>query len=161
MQKKNAYKYLVALIFFIFYFNFFIYIDIFHGCFIRLTPSFSIGDLIKTKRALKLIKAVSPDDYKKVCQNVNRIDLNMIFCPLSSDGCYNGDYNINKEKITVQGSDLILEDFFTPDYLAEIIVHETCHVIQLKENRPALEAECYAVNNRLGKMIRDYKDKSK
>jgi hypothetical protein len=158
-MKKIKLKYIIALLFFVIYFNLFIYIDISKGAVIKIAPFISISELIKTKKAIKLIKKVSNEEYIKLCRNVNKIDLNMLFCPASSDGCYRGGSNISKKSITIQGSDILINELYTVDYIAEIISHETCHVIQNAENRDGDEKECYEVNRKLGEQIKKYRKK--
>lgn len=124
----------------------FLYIDYKNGCFITLEPGFLEFNNGSIVEGIKLIKKISPTDYKDLCQNVKQISPN-VGCGGVHGGCY---YESRPNKIYVNASnrDLI--------WNAEVLIHETCHSMQGNESRPFSEEECYDENERLRRLIVEY-----
>ncbi|MBI4359979.1 MAG: hypothetical protein HY564_02715 [Candidatus Jacksonbacteria bacterium] len=121
----------------------FYYTDKKYDCSIQLLPSltfeFSGGN---AKRALRLLKYASLEDYKTICANVSRINLN-VSCGGFGGGCYFDFITKNPESIDVSTSRSDLA------WTAAVIVHETCHLLQYKDGRVFNEDECYKEDHRV------------
>jgi hypothetical protein len=110
----------------------FLYIDIKNRCFIFTIPTY-LPSNIKTKRVIKFIKKASPQDYENLCTNIRTIDKN-ISCGGFDGGCYQ-ERKPDKIYLGNDQANLALS--------AAIVIHEVCHRLQAKENRPFSELECY------------------
>jgi|WetSurMetagenome_2_1015567.scaffolds.fasta_scaffold27456_4 hypothetical protein len=110
------------------------------NCHIGINMSLLEWNNLEQKRALKLIRAKSPNDYKKVCTYVKTISPDLP-CGGSGGGCFHG---VNPKQIEVS----TLGHKNSPEITAAVIVHETCHSIQREEKRPYSESECYGEMNR-------------
>jgi hypothetical protein len=121
----------------------FIYIDIQNKCFITIDPGVIEFNNASLVDGLKLIKVISPEDYRKVCQNVNSISPNL-GCGGIHGGCF---YQNQPKKIYVNNVNRIVL------YAAAIIVHETCHSIQASSGQSMNENKCYLADDRIIKMI--------
>ena len=122
---------LVAAIFW----RYFFYYDPGSGCSITIISSLEFSNLT-IKKAIGVLKYGSPEDYKKLCANVSTIDSGTS-CGGFGGGCYEG----KARRITVSTSQRSLL------WTAAVIAHETCHVIQHKENRTPSEEECYKADD--------------
>lgn len=105
-------------------------------CSITIIPSIEFSNLT-IKEAISVLKYGSPEDYKNLCENVDTIDSGTS-CGGFGGGCYEG----KARRITVSTSERSLL------WAAAVIAHETCHVIQHKENRTPSEEECYKVDDK-------------
>ncbi len=123
---------IIALLFFTFSFvqNFFFW-DISSGCFIKILPSLNLSNS-KIREALTVLKNASPDNLKEVCKRVSTIDPN-VSCGGFEGGCFE---KISK-RISVDTSSYSIAT------VAQVIVHEACHVRQGDEKRPFSEPECH------------------
>lgn len=129
------------------FFHFFIYIDFKNGCNIKIIPSLGEWNNLTIKRAIKILKYGSPNDYQNLCKYVNIID-GSVSCGGWEGGCFSGTYG--PKSITVSSAQN------TEAMSAGIIAHETCHAIQFDERRSFDETECYTEQNRLLKTIVQY-----
>lgn len=140
--KTKSFKFIkVFLIIFIFsalIYNYFLYFDFKNGCFVKIIPSITLEfSNSNIKRSIKILKLGSPSDYQDFCRFVDTIDAN-IDCGGFEGGCYRGGKRIAVS--TAQG---------TVSWTVAIIVHETCHAIQIYEKRGIDESECYAAGDRI------------
>lgn len=85
------------------------------------------------KDGLRYLKKEFPEEYTKVCENVENINPN-VGCGGFGGGCF---YHNEPKTITIS------TPYGNHINAAKVIIHETCHVIQLKEGRPGNEDECY------------------
>lgn len=132
--KKSA-KILIGVLIFVWLFShFFLYIDLKNGCFIKIYPSFLEFSNTAMKDGLRYLKKNYFHDYQEVCKNVETIDPN-IGCGGFGGGCYSSSQPKTIVISTTHGNSL---------NAAKVIIHETCHLLQLKSGRPLLEPECYA-----------------
>lgn len=144
---KRVFKIFIAIvIFFYLLYRLFFYVDIFTPCFITIAPSWFEFSNLSMKRALKVLKVASSDDYHKICQNIKRIDPN-ISCGGFGGGCF---YTDNPETIDISTTNRSLA------YTAAIIVHETCHAMQNNERRALNETECNEMMSKTLKNIIEY-----
>lgn len=110
------------------------------GCHIGIKISLLEWNNLEQKRALKLIRNKSPEDYKKVCAYVDTISPDLP-CGGSGGGCFRED---NPKQIEVSTLGHRGDSAIT----AAMIIHETCHSIQREEKKPYSEPECYGEMNR-------------
>ena len=138
-KKKVRYFVIFVLLIILFNFWFLRYDDWLDGCHINIQFSLLDWNNLEVKNAINFIKNKSPDDYKKVCQNVSDIEL-FLPCDFSAGGCFRDDKprQIGVYTMRRDGKN-------QPSYLAAVIVHETCHAIQKAQNRSMdnREPECY------------------
>lgn len=128
---------------FLLLFNYLFYLDISNRCFIRIKTSFEFSNST-IKKALKVLRYASPEDYQTVCQNVDTINTN-VSCGGFGGGCFQHGEEKNIYVSTYRRS---------LDFTVGVIVHETYHVIQYKEGRPSSETECnIAMNKTLKKVV--------
>jgi hypothetical protein len=114
----------------------FYYIDFSKGCYIFISPSLNFEfSNAGVKRALTIIRKISPDNYEKVCQRVSIINTN-ISCGGWEGGCFQPN-----ETRTIYVS----APARNVTWVAEVIAHETCHTIQQLEHRIFDEQECHKV----------------
>lgn len=135
---KRLLKYVLTLLFcgWLFY-HFFLYIDLSHGCFITLRPAITELSNASVKKGIRYLKANFPNQYQLFCDNVSSIDPN-IACGGLGGGCfYHGKNREDPQSISISTT--------FGDYLnaAKVIIHETCHAIQYRENRSPSETECH------------------
>ena len=135
----------VAVLFFLFYLVFLqnvLYIDIPNGCFIKIVPGLELNNA-KVIQGLKILKNLSPEDYKEACKRAETIDPN-VGCGGFEGGCF---YQTEPKKIyvTTAGTPLM--------WVAGVLVHETCHARQFAEKRLMSEDECYREDDRVIKKI--------
>ena len=90
-----------------------------------------------------MLKRVSFSDYQDVCQYVDNVNPNFS-CGGMGGGC---------AFRNIPGTIDISTSMDDLAWSAAIIVHETCHVKQFKENRPVSEEECYGMDDRVIKKI--------
>jgi hypothetical protein len=131
------------------YFHFFVYWDASGGCNIHITPAYFEFTNVDMKRALQTLKIASPEDYDTVCENVGTIEP-MIGCGGFGGGCFyqsGKKSSSGKRQITVSTAKNDIE------YAMAVIVHETCHAIQEKEDRSLDEGECHEADDRLLRKI--------
>lgn len=125
----------------------FIYIDPLNGCFIKLLPSWDFNfNQYRVKEGLIILKNALPDDYKDVCKRIDTIDPNFD-CGKSEGGCY---WSGNPKRISVSTANS------TANWVAAVIIHETCHSKQDSEKRPLNEVECHQEDNRILKNLTVY-----
>lgn len=156
-QHNLSYCYLSAMkLFFVIIIGFFVfivvdnffYIDVLNGCFIKILPSIDLEfNQYKVKQGLVILKNALPDDYKNVCKRIGTIDPNLD-CGLSEGGCY---WPGDPKRISVSTSNTTL------NWVAGVIVHETCHSIQDSDHRPFSELECHHEDDRVLKGLSIYK----
>lgn len=127
------------------YYRYFFYLDLANGCHISILPSLELSNL-NIKEALAVLKRVTPDDYRDVCQYVTRVNPNFS-CGGIGGGC--AFRNIPKSiDISTSMDDLA--------WSAAIIVHETCHAKQFQQGRSVSEDECYLEDDRVIKKLMEY-----
>lgn len=147
MTIKKLTKIVILLIFFVFViFKYFFYIDIMRGCYLRITPSILEFSNLTIKRAVKILKYASPEDYKNLCNNVRKINPNPS-CGGFGGGCF---HEVRPDTIDISTSKRELI------WTVGLIGHETCHVVQNKENRPFSEGECNKVGDKILKNIVEF-----
>jgi len=108
------------------------YFDIAEGCSIIIFPSTT-----NIKSALKIIKRISPDNHRNICERVSVINTDVAFTDYFTPGVFD-----SKKPRTIN----ILTS--TPrkiTWLAEILAHEACHSMQWYEQRAISEDECHQV----------------
>lgn len=132
-----TYKKLIVILIFItvvafFLYHYFFYTDPQSGCFIKIPPSFQGGNT-KAKKAIKIIKINSPDDYKNLCKYIKTIDL--------FSGAAGGAAGLYWEKLNPHA--ILVNSMWYFQFFVEMIAHETCHATQHFEGRPYSEEECY------------------
>jgi hypothetical protein len=136
---------LIRIIIYIFilgalYYRYFLYIDLVGGCNISLKPSLLELSSMNIKESMKILKRAHPGEYQKLCENVHAINPNYA-CGGFGGGCYyppgQGKDSDEIHISTARDSNLA--------WTAAVIAHETCHVIQDKEDRDFSENECYIV----------------
>jgi hypothetical protein len=124
------------------------YFDPAYGCTITIVPSvnleFNNGIVIE---GLRLLKKVSPQDYRNTCARVSTIQTG-IGCGGFGGGCH---YSNKPREIYVssQRNDLA--------WTAAVLVHETCHALQNYEKREMTELECNQEDDRILRSITVYK----
>lgn len=110
------------------------YIDVTKGCYLAIVPSLHLEFTnAGIKRALTIIKNISPDNYKNICQRVNIIDTN-ISCGGMEGGCFDSAHP-RTIYVTAPAREIT--------WVAEVLVHEACHARQKYEGRPGEERECH------------------
>lgn len=129
------------------FFHFFIYIDLQNGCNIKIIPSLGEWNNLNIKRAIKVLKYGSPEDYQKLCKYVNTIE-GSVSCGGWEGGCFPGPYG--PKSITVSSA----QD--TVAWSASVITHETCHAIQWDQLKALDETECYQTDDRFLQSIVQY-----
>lgn len=137
---------LFAIISFVIH-HYFFYIDLSNGCFIKIKPSIFELSTNNIKKAIKILKHATPDEYLKLCTHVKTINPNPS-CGGFGGGCFYTRYNGQIEISTSNKSFL--------GQTAAIIVHETCHAIQHNEKRDLNEPECYGLDNEVLKSLIAY-----
>ena len=121
----------------------FYYTDGEYDCSIQLLPSLTLEfSNANTKKAIRLLKYASLKDYKTICANVSRINLN-VSCGGFGGGCYFDFLTKNPGSIDISTSRSDLA------WTAAIIVHETCHLLQYQSGRKLGEEECYKEDHRV------------
>ena len=121
----------------------FYYTDGKYDCSIQLLPSLTLEfSNANTKSAIRLLKYASLEDYKTICANVSRINLN-VSCGGFGGGCYFDFMNKNPTSIDISTSRSDLA------WTSAIIMHETCHLLQYKDGRGFNEEECYREDHRV------------
>jgi hypothetical protein len=131
----KLFKFLLLILFIIFViYHFFFYVDVRNGCYVVIKPALLEMSNTTMKKGLVYLKKNFPSQYGEFCENVNTINPN-ISCGGFGGGCF---YHNSPKTIDISTT--------YGNYInaAKVIIHETCHVIQLKEGRPANESECYA-----------------
>lgn len=149
MLKKHLKLFILLILFGLFIYRYFFYIDIPNKCYIRLKPSIFELSSINIKEGIKILKKVSPEEYTKLCQHVRIINPNYS-CGGLGGGCY---YlrNLEKKEIDISTAN--------GGYLGQttaVIAHETCHAIQNQEKRELNEQECYKIDDKVFKQIAEY-----
>ncbi len=124
------------------FFHYFYYIDIPNSCYISIRPSFISFSNLEMKRGLNLLKQDLPENYLKVCANVNSIDPNF-GCGGFGGGCFFP----NEQNSTEKGMIAIGTIPGNAAKTAAAIIHETCHAIQYHEYRAFNEKECYTIQD--------------
>ena len=120
----------------------FLYIDIAHGCYVKILPSLTEWSAPKTiKSALKILERTVPDEYERTCTRVRTINPN-VSCGSFEGGCF-----INS-KSTARSIDISTSQRSLA-WTAAVIVHETCHAWQAYEDRPFSEFECNTNGDRV------------
>jgi hypothetical protein len=150
----TLYKWLKRLMFLIIVllliYHYFLYVDIKNGCYIKIKPSILEFSTPNIKKAIKILKNATPEEYQKVCANVITINPNL-GCGGFNGGCfYTGTYN-NPTEIHISTAN--------KSYLgwtAAVIAHENCHLIQNKEKRAMDEGECYGLGDKILKQLTVY-----
>ena len=139
--QKKIVKGLGVLILILIIFNFWFlrYDDFTNGCHIKIQYSLLELNNLEIKSALNFIREKSPKDYEKVCRYVKKIDL-YLPCSSSNAGCF---WDSDPQQIGVYT--LKRDRNNDPSFTASVIYHETCHAIQVAENRTngERETECY------------------
>ncbi len=130
--KRAKYLLLILLILSIIY-HFFFYIDIKNRCFVIIKPALIELSNTSMKKGLRYLKKNFPTQYGDFCKNVNVINPN-ISCGGFGGGCF---YRNSPKTVYISTT------FGNYINAAKVIIHETCHVIQLKEGREMSETECY------------------
>ena len=138
-SKRLIKIFVVFLLFSLFIYKYFLYIDVPNKCFVKILPSWIELSNSNIKRSIKIIKYGSPSDYKDFCAHVNTINpgVAILSCKGFVAGCFVGSKDQPKTIVVSTSKDSIAGTI-------EVIVHETCHSIQYAENRPFIEDECYA-----------------
>ena len=124
----------------LFFYKNFLYYDPSNKCFIKIKPSiieFSAGNI---KEAIKVLKLTVPEEYEKLCANVDKINPNYS-CGGLGGGCY------YTKKVPSREIDISTSHGGFLGWTAAVIAHETCHAIQHNEGRPLVEQECYEVDD--------------
>ncbi len=130
---KKILKFIFLFVLFgLFVYHFFIYFDKDNKCFITIIPSYLPSNL-DTKEAIRIIKYATPDNYQKLCTNIEVIDMNPS-CGGFDGGCFRAS---KPQKIYVGN------DQSNPAVGSAIIIHEMCHAMQAREGRYLDEVECY------------------
>ena len=127
-------------------YHYFFYADILQGCYIKIKPAILEFSNLSIKKAIKILKYGSPKDYKNLCDNVRAIT------PFPSCGGFGGGC-FDKERAKTIDISTTKRDLI---WTAGVIVHETCHVIQNKENRAFDEGECYKAGDAILKHIVEF-----
>jgi hypothetical protein len=127
--------FIFLLVFAFLIYHLFFYWDFKSSCYITIRPSFTEFSNISIKNGIKFLKSNFPKQYKEFCSNVTSIDPN-ISCGGYGGGCYMG-HLYKPNMIDVSTS------YGRYKNAAKVIIHETCHVLQFKDRRPFVEAECY------------------
>ena len=149
LPSKSLIKiFVVFLLFSLFIYKYFLYIDVPNKCFVKILPSWIELSNSNIKRSIKILKYGSPEDYRDFCSHVDTINpgIAIISCKRFAAGCFTGDKEHPKTIVVATSKDLIAGTIV-------VIVHETCHSIQFAENRSFSEEECYAVGDRLMEKI--------
>jgi len=140
--QKLAKTTLILVIFAILFIRPFFYFDFKHGCKITIYPSLTEYSAPKiVKRALRILKKVSPPDYQDVCDRVSVINPN-ISCAGFGGGCFINTPTLSRT-IDISTSQRSLA------WTVGVIVHETCHAKQGYEKRSFDENECYLEDDRI------------
>lgn len=124
----------IVLVFWIFRYD-----DFFSGCHIRIQPSILEWNNLEIKRALKLIKQESPEDYREVCKYVDLVSPDLP-CGGAGGGCF---HDVRPKTIEIS----TLGHRGNSPITASIIVHETCHSRQKENKKPYTEDDCNAEMN--------------
>lgn len=137
---KHSVKKIIFLLFVIFVINYFTnnfyYIDFSKGCYIGIIPSMNLEfSNSGIKRALGIIKNISPENYTNICARTNVINTN-ISCGIWEGGCFQSN---QPRTITVSSSVRKIT------WTAEVLAHEACHARQFHEGRTMSENECHLV----------------
>lgn len=134
----------------------FVYVEFFkhtlytdnNGCHIDIYPSFNYKQE-EILKAIGIIKENYPEYYDKMCNYVGVID-STDSCDVRSTGCAYGGNRIGINR----------DNYETVDFLASVLVHETCHFHQghtakLEDYRGNMniflqknESECYFEGNK-------------
>ncbi len=132
-QKKRLWKYGIGLFLVVsLFYHFFLYIDIFHGCFITIRPALTELSNTTMKKGVYYLKTNFPQQYQDFCSNVRVINPNI---SAGTGGEYQ--YLENPDMIAISTA------FGKYTDAAKAIIHETCHAMQFKSGRPFSEPECY------------------
>jgi hypothetical protein len=126
---------LIIFIFLFLNYHFFFYLDISNRCFIKIRPALTEFSNTTIKKGIVYLKKNFPSEYKDMCENVSTINPN-ISCGGFGGGCYS-EFRFNPGVIDISTA------FGQYKRAAKVIIHETCHAIQLKEGRSFDESECY------------------
>ncbi|MFH0892131.1 MAG: hypothetical protein V1867_05115 [Candidatus Falkowbacteria bacterium] len=121
-------------------YKFFFYYDPGNKCLIRLKPSLTEWSNGNIKEGIKVLKHAVPDEYKKLCAYVDKINPNYS-CGGLGGGCY-----ISGKAPTREIDISTVYDGFL-GWTAAVIAHETCHAVQHEEGRPFNETECYGIGD--------------
>ncbi|MDP2684991.1 MAG: hypothetical protein Q8P20_08220 [bacterium] len=142
--------FLIILVLALFSYKYFIYYDNETGCFIKLKTAIFEPNTVNVKNAIKTLKYAVPDEYEKLCLNVDTIDPNLS-CGGFQGGCYNSHNGNRLIQIGTANDDFL-------GWTAAIIAHETCHAIQFQTNgiEGLEESECYAIGDQVMKTLIDY-----
>lgn len=132
-------------IFNLLFFNNLVYIDLAKGCFIKIIPGLEFNNA-KIIDGIDILKNASPKDYQDLCGRVDTIDPN-VGCGGFEGGCF---YESNPRTIYVTTAGTTLE------WVAGVLVHETCHAKQFAEKRPLDQGECHKESGRVIKKIVAY-----
>lgn len=125
--------------------RYFVYVDLSYSCNINIIPSMELSNR-NIIRSLITLKNASASDYKKVCDNVQFINSN-VACGGFDGGCYKTGAR-NTIYVSTSQRDLVTTTM--------ILVHETCHLLQEKENRVMTEQECYKKGDDFLKLVTKY-----
>ena len=128
--------YLVIIFVVVFFTKDLFYFDISKGCYFFITPSMNLEfSNSGIKRALGIIKIISPENYQNICARVNIINTNL--CDAGFEGgCF---YSGQSRTIYVAATPRKIT------WVAEVLAHEACHARQKYEGRPGDEQECWKV----------------
>ncbi|PIR43092.1 hypothetical protein COV24_04655 [candidate division WWE3 bacterium CG10_big_fil_rev_8_21_14_0_10_32_10] len=145
-MSKKIYIVLVLFLGLLLIYKLFFYVDIQNSCFIKIYPSFLELSNANIKRAIKILKQGSIEDYNDLCTNVTTINPNL-GCGGFDGGCYyqNQHHTIY---VSTHQRDVL--------WSVGVIVHETCHVMQAEQNKPLNETECYTADTRITQKLATY-----
>ncbi len=104
-------------------------------CIVKIFPSFMPSNF-NTREVLRFVKKNDPENYGLLCNNVTKINKNP-----KCGGIFHGGCVYNNEPTVIH----LNNDLKNVATVGSVIVHEICHVLQIKENRQIEEPECYAV----------------
>ena len=130
--KKLRHFFIASFLLWAIFYPFF-YFDLSNKCFIKIMPGIIEPNNLTIKKGVRYLKQNFSNQYSDFCKNVETIDPG-VGCGGFGGGCF---YHDSPDTITIS----------TPvgkyKIAAKVIIHETCHVIQKKENREMSESECY------------------
>lgn len=127
--------------------NNFVYLNLSNGCFIKILPSWDLSfNQSKIKEGLIVLKNALPEDYSNICKRIDTIDPNFD-CGRSEGGCY---WSGDSKKISVSTANTSV------NWIAGVLVHETCHSVQDSEHKKLDEVECHQEDNRVLKSLTVY-----